>query len=78
MTQVHPGINIGLQYIRNTSEIHFEVTYTSTMFVLFSIMKCLSDMYYVLPPIPLMLKEMQFIRKETLGDLCSKNPINIC
>ena len=30
MTQVHPGINIGLQYIRNTSEIHSEVTYTST------------------------------------------------
>ena len=29
MTQVHPRINIGLQYIRNTSEIHFEVTYTS-------------------------------------------------
>ena len=31
MNQVHPGINIGLQYIRNTSEIHFEVTYTSTV-----------------------------------------------
>ena len=31
MTQVHPGINIGLQYIRNTSEIHFKVTYTSTL-----------------------------------------------
>ena len=30
MTQVHPIINIGLQYIRNTSEIHSEVTYTST------------------------------------------------
>ena len=28
--QVHPRINIGLQYIRNISEIHFEVTYTST------------------------------------------------
>ena len=31
MTQVHPKINIGLQYIRNTSEIHSEVTYTSTL-----------------------------------------------
>ena len=31
MTQVHPGINTGLQYIRNTSEIHSEVTYTSTL-----------------------------------------------
>ena len=30
MTQVHPGINIRLQYIRNTSEIHSEFTYTST------------------------------------------------
>ena len=31
MTQVHPRINIRLQYIRNTSEINSEVTYTSTM-----------------------------------------------
>ena len=31
MTQVHPGIKIELQYIRNTSEIHSEVTYTSTL-----------------------------------------------
>ena len=31
MTQVHPRINIGLQYIRNTNEIHFEVIYTSTL-----------------------------------------------
>ena len=31
MTQVHLGINIRLQYIRNTSEIHSEVTYTSTL-----------------------------------------------
>ena len=31
MTQVHPGINIGLQYIRNISEIHSEATYTSTV-----------------------------------------------
>ena len=30
MTQVHPGINIGLQYIRNIIEIYSEVTYTST------------------------------------------------
>ena len=31
MTQVHLGINIRLQYIINTSEIHYEVTYTSTL-----------------------------------------------
>ena len=31
MTQVNPRMNIGLQYIRNTSEIHSEVTYTSTL-----------------------------------------------
>ena len=29
MIQVHPGINIGLQYIINTSEIRSEVTYAS-------------------------------------------------
>ena len=30
MTQVHPRINIGLRYIRNTSDIHSEFTYTPT------------------------------------------------
>ena len=31
MTQVQPEIKIRLQYIRNISEIHSEVTYTSTL-----------------------------------------------
>ena len=43
MTQVHPRINIGLQYIRNTSEKKSKVTYTSTRYVVYQNMLYVSE-----------------------------------